>query len=214
MMTGTAIGIFAATLLWLALLVKFTRRWLPSKWLLVVLLMGAVMALVPLNNLLVGGYIFSLTSYLAIPSMLLLLGMLFSSFAGQRCETFQRVWSSQHQWLVVAGFFVIAGFFLYPMTAGLTLFDPYRLGYLGTPGSVMLCAYLLCWALLSIIKRWYLLLALILTSVLAYHFKLLPSLNLWDYVIDPLVFIYSLFTLLASGACWLFNRQRSNQQVF
>lgn len=212
-MGGIEIGLFAATLLWLALLVKLTRRWLPEKLLLVVLLAGIVVALLPFNGLLPGGYIFSLTSYLAIPTMLLLLGMLFASVAGQRFDGFWQLWTSRQQWLAICGFFLIAGLFLYPMTAGLTRFDPYRLGYADAPWSVVLVVYLACWALLCASKRWYLLLVLILASVLGYYLKLLPSLNLWDYLMDPLIFFYSLFTLLKTGACRLLKSRASNQQV-
>jgi len=213
MMMETGIGILAATLLWLALLVKLTRRWLPRKLLVVVLLVGLAIALVPFNRLHVGGYIFSLTSYLSVSSVMLLLGFLFANLVGEHWRGFNSLWQSRQQWTAILIFFAIAGLFLYPMTAGLTLFDPYRLGYLGTPLSVALVVYLFGWALLCVVKRWYLLLLLLLMSVIVYYLKWLPSLNLWDYVIDPLVVIYSIFSLLKSGGCWLLRREPSTQQV-
>ncbi len=209
MLMWTNIGIFAATLLWVALLVKLSRRWLPRKGLLVLLLVAIGSGMVSFNGLVVGGYIFSLSSYLSLATILLLLGFLFFSIAGNRYETIKAYWSSDQQWLAAASFFVLSGLLLYPMAGGLTMFDPYRLGY-SAPWSVLLSGYLFAWAVLCVLKRWYLLLVLILASVLAYYLKLLPSLNLWDYVIDPLVVVYSLFALLKCGLCRLFHRQPSN----
>jgi len=207
MMMWTNIGIFAATLLWVALLLKLTRCWLPSKGQPFLLIVAIVSGMVPFNGLVIGGYIFSLSSYLSIPTILLLLAFLFSRVTENRFETFKAYWSSDQQWLVVVVFFVLSGLLLYPMAGGLTMLDPYRLGYAGTPWSVLLIGYLFGWAVLCMLKRWYLLLVLILASVLAYYLKLLPSLNLWDYVIDLLVVIYSLFALLKYGCCRFFKRQ-------
>jgi len=210
MLMWTDIGIFSATLLWVALLVKLTRAWLPRKGLLIVLIGAVGSGMIPFNGLVIGGYFFSLSSYLSIATILLLLAFLFSCFAGNRYDTFKVYWSSDQQWLVVTVFFVLGGLLLYPMAGGLTMFDPYRLGYAGTPWSMILFGYLFGWAVLCVLKRWYLLLVLILASVLAYYLKLLPSLNLWDYVIDPLVVVYSLFALLKCGCCRLFKRQPQN----
>lgn len=209
MLMWTDIGIFAATLLWVALLVKLSRRWLPRKALLVLLLAAVGSGMVSFNGLVVGGYIFSLSSYLSLATILLLLGFLFFSIAGNRYETINAYWSSDQQWLAAASFFALSGLLLYPMAGGLTMFDPYRLGY-SVPWSVLLSSYLFGWAVLCVLKRWYLLLVLILASVLAYYLKLLPSLNLWDYVIDPLVVVYSLFALLKCGLCRLIYRQPLN----
>jgi len=206
MLMWTDIGIFAATLLWVALLVKLTRAWLPRNGQLVLLIVAIVSGMVPLNGLVIGSYIFSLSSYLSIATILLLLAFLFFSVAGKRGETFKVYWSSDQQWLAVTAFFVLGGLLLYPMAGGLTMFDPYRLGYAGTALSLLLLGYLFGWAVLCVVKRWYLLLVLILASVLAYYLKLLPSLNLWDYVIDLLVVVYSLFALLKYGCCRLFKR--------
>jgi hypothetical protein len=210
MQMWTDIGIFAATLLWVVLLVKLTRSWLPRKGQLALLIVAIGSGMVPFNGLMIGSYIFSLSSYLSIATILLLLAFLFSNITENRYETFKAYWSSDQQWLVVVIFFVLGGLLLYPMAGGLTMLDPYRLGYAGTPWSVLLLGYFFGWAVLCVLKRWYLLLVLILASVLAYYLKLLPSLNLWDYVIDPLVVVYSLFALLKCGLCRLFHRQPSN----
>jgi|GEM_PF-1958928 len=210
MMMWADVGTFAASLLWVALLVKLIRAWLPRKGQAVLLVVAIVSGMVPFNGQVIGAYIFSLSSYLSVSTILLLLGFLFFSVAGNRFETFKAYWSPDQQWLVVVVFFVLSGLLLYPMAGGLTMLDPYRLGYTGTPWSVLLFGYLFSWAVLCVLKRWYLLLALILASMLAYYLKLLPSLNLWDYFIDLLVVVYSLFALLKYGLCRFFCRQPSN----
>ncbi|MEH6358434.1 MAG: hypothetical protein V7745_05560 [Pseudomonadales bacterium] len=210
----TDIGIFSATLLWLAMVVKFTRRWMPATALLVVMAVALAVALLPFNNLVIGSYIFSLTSYLSVSSMLLLVAYLILSGAGDRCELLSSYWGSPGQWLPVYGFFVLSGVLLYPLAAGLTLFDPYRLGFAGSPASLILPLYLLAWAVICVLRAWTLLLLLLVCAVLAYYLKILPSLNLWDYVLDALLVIYSLFMLLKHLACRMFKVQRSNKQVY
>ena len=210
MLMWTDIGIFSATLLWIALCVKLTRRWLPPKalWGLVVVALG--LSVLPFNGLLIGSYIFSLTSWLSIPTVLLLLAMLVFSCSGADSLGVRKYWESSSQWLPLSLFFVIGGALLYPMAGGLGMFDPYRLGYAGAPFSWFLPFYLLAWSVVCIMRRWFLLLLLILAAVLAYYFKLLPSHNLWDYVIDPLLVIYSLVVSVKLIACKVFKLRLSN----
>jgi hypothetical protein len=210
----TDIGIFSATLLWLAMMVKFTRGRLAVSALRVVMAAALVVALVPFNGLLVGSYIFSLTSYLSVSSMLLLVAYLILSGAGDRCELLCSYWGSTGQWLPVYGFFVLSGALLYPLAGGLTIFDPYRLGFAGSPASLALPLYLLAWAVICVLRAWYLLLLLLVGAVLAFYLKVLPSLNLWDYVLDALLVFYSLFMLFKHLACSVFKEQSSSKQVY
>jgi hypothetical protein len=209
----TDIGIFSATLLWLAVVMKFTRRWLPVSALLVVMAVALVVALLPFNGLIIGSYVFSLTSYLSVSSMLLLLAYLILNGAGDRCKLLHSYWQSSEQWMPVHGFFVLSGVLLYPLAAGLTLFDPYRLGFSGSLASSVLPLYLLAWAVICVLRGWYLLLLLLVGAVLAYYLKILPSLNLWDYVLDAPLVMYSLFMLCKQLACRVCKVQRSKKQV-
>lgn len=210
MMIWTSIGLFSATLLWVAVCVKLTRRWLPQKalWVLVVVALG--LSVVPFNGLLIGSYVFSLTSWLSVPTVLLLLAMLVFSCTGKNSNKVSKCWHSRSQWLPVILFFLIGGALLLPMAGGLGMFDPYRLGFVGTPLSWLLPLYLFIWSLGCVIRGWYLLLILILASVLAYYLKVLPSLNLWDYLIDPLIVIYSLLAIMKLTVCKVFKLQPSN----
>lgn len=81
--------------------------------------------------------------------------------------------------------------FLYPATLGLTVFDPYALGY----ASLALAAAL---AVLTL-AAWYLgfewLAACLLVAVAAKVVGVLESRNLWDYLVDPLLALYAVFWL-------------------
>ncbi|MCU7967437.1 MAG: hypothetical protein KZQ74_09655, partial [gamma proteobacterium symbiont of Bathyaustriella thionipta] len=49
----------------------------------------------------------------------------------------------------------------------------------------------------SLIKQYNLLLLCLVLSTLAYQLKLLESQNLWDYLLDPLIFIYALIMVIS-----------------
>ncbi len=99
------------------------------------------------------------------------------------------------------GFILVAGSILYPATLGLSRFDPYIYGYdiygysaygysLGLP-LLLLAFSILYWVFkqrqMSII---------LLAITAAQAAGLLSSLNSWDYVIDPLVWLFSPVLLL------------------
>ena len=89
----------------------------------------------------------------------------------------------------------VAGLALYPMTLGVTRFDPYALGY----GSRVFELALLAVALVA----WYLNLHLIVLCVTlgigAYLLGLMESRNLWDYLIDAPITIYALVWGVSTG---------------
>ena len=96
----------------------------------------------------------------------------------------------------LATFVLLAGAFLYPMSLGLTSFDPYALGYPERVRALLLAlAPVAVYA--SLRGRFLLLLALAL-AVVAHRFELLESGNLWDYLLDPwLVLGMAGFTIFA-----------------
>jgi hypothetical protein len=203
-------GIFSATLLWIALVVKMTRRWLPKSVLAALAIAALIIGMVPFNDLVIGSYLFSLVSYLSVPSLLLLSAFILLSCLEQGRKLLRERWEDKAQWLPVYGFFAISGVLLYPLAGGLTLFDPYRLGFEDAPFPPLLPLYLLGWCLACVYWRWLHLLVLILGAIAAFYLKLLPSLNLWDYVIDPLIVFYSLFMLVKRGVCGMFPSCASN----
>jgi len=84
--------------------------------------------------------------------------------------------------------FSLGALFLYPCSLGLTYFDPYVLGYQSRVFVVALFAT----ALLALYFNQYLLLSCISLSVFSFLFKILPSMNLWDYLIDPILGFFAL----------------------
>lgn len=92
----------------------------------------------------------------------------------------------------VYAFLVVAGLLLYPMSTGLTVFDPYALGYAPRYFGVVLLGF----ALYSAWKKYYLVLTLLTCVVFAYGIDFLSSNNLWDYLMDPLIFVYAVSWLV------------------
>ncbi len=79
---------------------------------------------------------------------------------------------------------VVAGSIFYPMTMGFTIEDPYAWGY--APHGMLLVCLGLILALEFAQQRTAA--ALILFAVAGYAAHLLESTNLWDYLMDPLLF--------------------------
>ena len=89
----------------------------------------------------------------------------------------------------------VCGLVLYPTALGWTWLDPYSHGYF--PVTLLLAiSWLFIFALLA--DAWLLCLALIL-GLLTYHFRLMDSDNLWDYLMDPVTFVISLVVLFRQG---------------
>lgn len=81
--------------------------------------------------------------------------------------------------------------FFYPTAMGLTYLDIYGHGYY----PVVLFPLLMVLFALAILHVWPLMTALVVIVLLSYHFHLLASDNLWDYLLDPMVAVYCLVQL-------------------
>jgi hypothetical protein len=77
--------------------------------------------------------------------------------------------------------------FLYPMTLGLTRYDPYRLGF-RSEGFLIVLALL---ALSAWLVRYRLLPAVLCAAAVAFGLQLGESQNLWDYLLDPFVSVFA-----------------------
>jgi hypothetical protein len=99
-------------------------------------------------------------------------------------------------------FFTIAltGICFYPVALGLGPLDPYASGYISNAhGIIPAFLFLLGLALLMTycyIKGYHRLLVCLIASLCAHQAGLLESRNVWDYLLDPLIFFYALFALL------------------
>jgi hypothetical protein len=81
--------------------------------------------------------------------------------------------------------------FFYPTALGLTYLDIYGHGFY----PVVLYPLLMVLFALAILHTWPLITMLVVIVLLSYNLQLLPSDNLWDYLMDPMVAIYCLMQL-------------------
>lgn len=89
-----------------------------------------------------------------------------------------------------------SGLFFYPAALGLGAIDPYSWGFINkidTHYSTLIFIFCLAGLMyFSLIKQYSLLLLCLVLSIVAYQSGLLESKNIWDYLLDPLIFIYAL----------------------
>lgn len=116
---------------------------------------------------------------LSIVSLLFLTGFVLRSLVGWNLiESQTRVY--------VYFLILLTGSMLYPATLGLSQFDPYSLGY-----GLDLSLLLLSLSILYWIFKQYQIAIILLLVVAAGETGLLSSLNTWDYLVDPLLWILS-----------------------
>lgn len=90
---------------------------------------------------------------------------------------------------------LLLGLFLYPAALGLGQFDPYRLGY--HPQALLVL--LLFSAVYLWFKAYYFLLFVVTSVVVAFSSGLLESNNLWDYLLDAVLWLFCIAKLLLAG---------------
>lgn len=99
----------------------------------------------------------------------------------------------------------------YPLSLGLTLVDPYELGYEATHAwemsAVMVVAGIVAW-----LRAYYLVVAVLSAALLSYQMALLESDNLWDYLLDPATAITALYYLGSIVSTALIARLRATGQ--
>jgi hypothetical protein len=164
---------------------RFTTSW---GWLGPVALAAMSVAWIPIRGIPLGGYPRGLVGDLSITTFILLAASLITALSGRGVlGTRSRA--------ALAGWAAVAGVVLYPQTLGLTRLDPYELGY-RPRALVLLVAGLVVWWWWGRLGA-----ALVLTSgVAAFNLGLLESDNLWDYLLDPALFIWAVCVLVARSA--------------
>ena len=80
----------------------------------------------------------------------------------------------------------------YPLALGLTLWDPYAWGY-GSLPLLFAVSGLACYFWLIHWERGTIIISV---AILCWLFKLHESTNLWDYLLDPFLFVGCLVALL------------------
>lgn len=148
----------------------------------------------PHNGVALAGYLRGLFGgELAIPTLVFLVwSCLRQTFAWPLADSTQRI--------LPLVFFAALGLVLFPATLGLSSLDPYRFGF--EPGLLLLVsaagALAFCFVGNCVAS-----LALVLTGV-AFMLGIKNSQNYWDYLIDPLMALYSLGAVLLwlGGEVW------------
>jgi len=148
----------------------------------------ALVVLTPMGILPLAAYLRGWIGDLSITSLALLILSLSTRLPGRN------IFDSRRNSLLFI-LIVLSGLFLYPMALGLGYWDPYRLG-LGNAwflGGLFVLALSACFYELSLIAL------IIALAVLAWSTEWYESRNLWDYLLDPMLFIYAITQLLRSG---------------
>ncbi|MCW8193869.1 hypothetical protein F6455_03605 [Proteobacteria bacterium 005FR1] len=106
-----------------------------------------------------------------------------------------------------AAVIALAGFILYPAALGLSIVDPYRWGF--SPRGLLLAAFASCvlwWAL-----RNYFAMVMTTAATVLFVLDIKTSNNYWDYLIDPLLWLYCCAYLirLGMGRLWALYRGRA-----
>lgn len=87
---------------------------------------------------------------------------------------------------------VLVGVVFYPLTLGLSHFDPYQLGY----QSLIIPAFLCILSLAAWLAVQRVLAVVLLLPLLAFNLQLFESNNLWDYLMDPVLFVYAVVQII------------------
>jgi hypothetical protein len=97
----------------------------------------------------------------------------------------------------------LAGVVFYPLALGLGTLDPYRFGF-APVGMSLLLALLSAASWLRGLRD---LAVVLLLPLLAFNLHLLESVNLWDYLLDPVLVIYAVVQSAAYIRCSRFFKQ-------
>jgi len=149
----------------------------------------AAIALVPISPLPLAGSLRGVTGDLSVTTLLLLTRfVLRPAFDWKPLEA--------RTALALQGLVTAGGLVLYPLTLGLGLWDPYTLGY----GEPSFLAFLAAVAAATLFLDLPFVTVCLALAVLAWSLGAFESRNLWDHLLDPLVFAWGFFPLLLRSA--------------
>ncbi len=149
---------------------------------------STVLALVPIGALPLAGSLRGVVGDLSLTTLVLILSGLQRHLRGEPVDG--------RSTLALQCLVAVGGLSLYPLALGLGAWDPYRLGY----GDPWFLAALLAVALTTLLLDLPLVTFCLALGVLAWALGSYESHNLWDYLLDPLLFAWALSTLLLRGA--------------
>ena len=183
---GYALALAAGAAALCASLVTRRRRWLIA----VALGAAALGVAVPVGGIPLAGYPRGMSGDLSITTLALLTAALSAMLAG-------RPLLERPEWRGLCELAAACGVVGYPLTLGLTVLDPYELGYRPC-GLVLVVAGL-------VVAWWWRRrgAALVLASgVAAFDLRLLESSNLWDYLLDMPLALCSVGIVAARAVTW------------
>lgn len=97
---------------------------------------------------------------------------------------------------------VVVGVVFYPLALGVSEFDPYRLGY----APVLMTALLCLVSMFAWMSAYRGLAVILLLPLIAFNLQLLESTNLWDYLLDPVLFSYALAQIGLKMKLFMLNK--------
>lgn len=193
---------FISILLFLAaflhLLFLRTEKNRPFFYSILFLLIALIVMLLPIADNPVFYYLRGYIADLSVTSSVFFAAYLVDK--GFRKKTYQLV-----EVRILMSAVVVLGLLLYPMALGLGPFDPYQLGY--NPQSFLILLF--CSAIYLWYKAYYFLLFLVTSVVIGFTSGLLESNNLWDYLLDAVLWLVFLSAFLLSGSRRLFKTRKS-----
>ena len=98
----------------------------------------------------------------------------------------------------------LTGIVFYPLSLGMGLYDPYASGF----GSYWLVFSLFGIGFYCLSRHWYASGFTLGLAMLAWSFNAYESTNLWDYVLDPWVWLYALGACLTWLTRWVLQNRR------
>jgi hypothetical protein len=170
---------------------------LPKPYLAILTAAVFILLLLPFDGMPPAGYVRGMVGDLSITTVVLACAALLRPYCPV-AENKQR----DHLLMLIAA----AAVFLYPMALGMSLYDPYRLGY----SDIVFVALVLMSAIASWLLRSNLIGLCLALATLAWSLGWYESTNLWDYLLDPLVTIYAIAALMKKRVLRLMACRRSS----
>jgi hypothetical protein len=174
----------------LIILAGTVRKWIPGKLQSYIPLLAPLIVLLPVDGLPVYTYIRGAIGDLSIVSQGLIITIVI-----QRLLQKQIVDDASMQRLTL--FVSIMGILLYPAALGLGPVDTYSMGYQG----ILLPLLVLLGAIWLLYSRAMLASGLFALAAPMAAIGAMESSNLWDYIVDPLLFFYMAYQLLTQLWC-------------
>jgi hypothetical protein len=162
----------------------------------------AVAACVPISTRSGFEWIVSAIERPSAPGLLLLALFAFTTITG-------RSFDRNAEYRFGTGALVIAGLILYPGATGFLNYDTYVLGYSGyilPLALVVLLAY-------AIYRRYLFIVAALDIGILGFLLSAGRSLNLWDYIIDPVAWFLAIGAWIAIVVAFLFRKATTRSSV-